>query len=69
MAVKLLFVHQGFPGQYIHILRALAARGEHQLVGLGIEEPDQVLLKNCSNAMDSPEVIRQATGCKTSKPR
>ena len=41
--MKLLFVHQAFPGQYIHILRALAAEGRHELVGLGIEETNEEL--------------------------
>ena len=41
--MKLLFVHQGFPGQYSHVLRALDAQRSHQIIGLGIEESAEKL--------------------------
>jgi len=35
--MKFLFVHQNFPGQFRHIVRALAAISAHQVVGIGEE--------------------------------
>ena len=32
--MKYLFVHQNFPGQYLHIVRHLAATGQHDIVFL-----------------------------------
>ena len=43
--MKLLFIHQGFPGQYIHILRALASEGSHQILALGMAEISEPLPK------------------------
>jgi glycosyltransferase involved in cell wall biosynthesis len=33
---KFLFIHQNFPGQFVHVARALAQRG-HEVVALGID--------------------------------
>jgi glycosyltransferase involved in cell wall biosynthesis len=41
--MRILFVHQNFPGQYLHILQGLARIGGHSLVALGIEKPDLAL--------------------------
>lgn len=41
--MNILFVHQSFPGQYRHIVRALAAQGSHRLVGLGIAELSEAI--------------------------
>jgi len=39
--VRILFVHQNFPGQYVHIVQRLAQQGQHQLVALGINPLDR----------------------------
>ncbi len=39
--MKILFIHQNFPGQYVHIVKRLAQQGGHQMVALGINPLDQ----------------------------
>ena len=39
--MKFLFVHLSFPGQYRHIIKALAAQGNHQIVGMGLNRPSE----------------------------
>ena len=44
--MKILFVHQNFPGQYRHILKWLDNQGGHQLIGLGINALSEALPKS-----------------------
>ena len=39
--MNILFIHQNFPGQYVHVAQQLAQRGGHQLVALGINQLDK----------------------------
>ena len=39
--MRILFVHQNFPGQYVHIIQRLAQQGQHQMVALGINALDR----------------------------
>ena len=41
--MRLLFVHQNFPGQYRHIIQAIASKGSHQIIGLGINQLSEPL--------------------------
>ena len=39
--MRILLIHQNFPGQYLHIVQRLAKIGGHQLVALGINQLDK----------------------------
>ena len=45
LRMNVLFVHQGFPGQYLHICEALAKQGSHKLVALAMRKPNRPLPK------------------------
>jgi glycosyltransferase involved in cell wall biosynthesis len=40
--VKFLFVHQNFPGQYLHLVRHLAAEGTHEILFLTDQNPNLI---------------------------
>ena len=42
--MRILFVHQNFPGQFRHVATALAQRG-HEVVGIGVNQPESALPK------------------------
>lgn len=44
--MKILFIHQSFPGQYLHLVNALAQQGGHTLVALSIQAPSDPLPPN-----------------------
>ncbi|WP_036913265.1 MULTISPECIES: glycosyltransferase family 4 protein [unclassified Prochlorococcus] len=41
--MNILFVHQSFPGQYLHLVNALAKQSEHKIVALTINPPSDCL--------------------------
>ena len=41
--MRFLFIHQNFPGQYRHILQAIAKNTSHQVIGLGINPLSETL--------------------------
>ena len=43
--MNILFIHQNFPGQFKHLLQHLASQKQHELVGLGIQQPKEKLPK------------------------
>ena len=44
--MKFLFVHQGFPGQYRHIIRALSSVPGHIVIGMGISPLSESIPSN-----------------------
>ena len=44
--MQILFVHQNFPGQYLHLVRALAQQGQHRLIALSIQTTQEDLPAN-----------------------
>ncbi|KZR61791.1 glycosyltransferase family 4 protein [Prochlorococcus sp. MIT 1303] len=44
--MKILFIHQSFPGQYRHIVNSLAKQQGHLLVALGINPPAESIPKS-----------------------
>ncbi|WP_342618384.1 glycosyltransferase family 4 protein [Rhodoferax sp. GW822-FHT02A01] len=51
--MKILFVHQNFPGQYLHLARHLGASGQHQVVF--ITQRKDALLPGVKNIVYKPQ--------------
>ena len=67
--MKLIFIHQNFPGQFKHLVSAFAAQG-HEVVGLGINKPNNAIpgvrvlshrprVKENRHIMDAPAELRE----------
>ena len=53
--MRFLFVHQGFPGQYLHICRALSQEGGHTIVALAMRKPSRPLPKGVELIIYTPK--------------
>lgn len=64
--MKILFVHQNFPGQFKHLAPALAAQG-HEVVALGVN-PLLQPLPGVRHIRHAPQAVEGAVGEKTPAP-
>lgn len=53
--MRILFIHQNFPGQYRHIIKALSKQNNHQIIALGINTPEEQIPKNVQYFRYSPK--------------
>lgn len=59
--MRILFIHQNFPGQFKHLAPALAERG-NEVVALSINRPS-LSLPNVKVALHTPKFTHKAPGC------
>ena len=72
LVMNILFVHQNFPGQYRHVLKALAMSANMKMVGLGVEalqEPIQLACRQFVMELTAEMLVIFTHGPLKRKPR
>ena len=53
--MRFLFMHQSFPGKYVHICRALSQQDGHNIVALAMRKPSRHLQKGVELIVYTPK--------------